>query len=103
MTLSTEAIDATEAKNSAGTAKRTRSSSLRSAATRMILGLTLMIAVTTSVGCFVPIYSARPERRVQQLLYTSENLRAIVDEWERFWQLDAPSHLTPIRTHGGVL
>lgn len=53
--------------------------------------------------CFLPIYSARPERRVQQLLYTSENLRAVVDEWERFWQLDAPSHLTPIRTHGGVL
>ncbi|MBB3209369.1 MULTISPECIES: hypothetical protein [Pirellulaceae] len=102
MTLSTEAIDATEAKNSAGSATRTRST-LHSAAMRMILGLTMMIAVSTSVGCFLPIYSARPERRVQQLLYTSENLRAVVDEWERFWQLDAPSHLTPIRTHGGVL
>ncbi|MFG0289916.1 MAG: hypothetical protein ACF8CQ_17180 [Rhodopirellula sp. JB044] len=102
MTLSTAAIDATEAKTSAGPATRTRSA-LKSAAMRMILGLTLMVAISTSVGCFVPIYSARPERRVQQLLYTSENLRAIVDEWERFWQLDAPSHLTPIRPHGGVL
>jgi hypothetical protein len=63
----------------------------------------LAIAMTTSVGCFLPIYSARPERRVQQLLYTSEDLRSIVDEWERFWFLDAPSHMTTIRTHGGVL
>lgn len=59
--------------------------------------------IMTSVGCFVPIYSARPERRVQQLLYTSEDLRSLVEEWERFWHLDQPSHMTPIRTHGGLL
>ena len=59
--------------------------------------------LTTSVGCFVPIYSAKPERRVQQLLFTSDDLRAMVDEWERFWFMDSPSHLTPIRTHGGIL
>lgn len=63
----------------------------------------LAVAVTSSVGCFVPLYSARPERRVQQLLYTSEDLRSLVDEWERFWFLDSPSHMTTIRTHGGVL
>ena len=72
-------------------------------ACRMILGLTLMLTVMTSVGCFLPIYSARPERRVQQLLFTSDNLRQIVDDWERFWQLDSPSHMSPIRTHGGIL
>ncbi|WP_391564901.1 hypothetical protein [Allorhodopirellula solitaria] len=76
---------------------------MRAFATRMVFSAALMMTAMTSVGCFLPIYSARPERRVQQLLYTSENLRAMVDEWERFWQLDAPSHLTPIRTHGGVL
>ena len=59
--------------------------------------------LTTTVCCFVPIYSARPERRVQQLLFTSDDLRAMVDEWERFWFMDSPSHLTPIRTHGGIL
>ena len=63
----------------------------------------LAVAVTSSVGCFVPLYSARPERRVQQLLYTSEDLRSLVDEWERFWFLDSPSHMTPIRTHGGIM
>lgn len=70
---------------------------------RMILSCTLAVTVMSSVGCFLPIYSSRPERRVQQLLFTSDNLRQIVDDWERFWQLDQPSHLTPIRTHGGIL
>jgi len=85
------------------TTPRNRRRPVRSLMMRACLGVALMLAISTSVGCFLPIYSARPERRVQQLLYTSENLRAVVDEWERFWQLDAPSHLTPIRTHGGIL
>lgn len=85
------------------TMTRSQNASVHSIWMRAVLGMVLMISITTSVGCFLPIYSARPERRVQQLLYTSENLRAVVDEWERFWQLDAPSHLTPIRTHGGIL
>jgi hypothetical protein len=75
----------------------------RSVMSRLVLGCVLMAGLATSVGCFVPIYSSRPERRVQQLLYTSEDLRSLVDEWERFWFLDSPSHMTPIRTHGGVL
>lgn len=71
---------------------------------RRLIQLTLLAAcLTPSVGCFVPIYSARPERRVQQLLWTSEDMRSIRDEWERFWFMDSPSHLTPIRTHGGIL
>ena len=71
---------------------------------RRLMQLTLLVAcLSTTVGCFVPIYSARPERRVQQLLYTSEDLRSLVDEWERFWFLDSPSHMTPIRTHGGIM
>ncbi len=71
---------------------------------RRLMRLTLLaVCLTTTVGCFVPIYSARPERRVQQLLYTSEDLRSLVGEWERFWFLDSPSHMTPIRTHGGIL
>jgi len=73
-------------------------------AMRRALQLTILaVCLSTSVGCFLPIYSARPERRVQQLLFTSEDLRMIVDEWERFWFLDSPSHLTPLRTHGGII
>jgi hypothetical protein len=71
---------------------------------RRLMQITLLAAcLATTVGCFVPIYSARPERRVQQLLFTSEDLRSLMEEWERFWFLDSPSHLTPIRTHGGIL
>lgn len=71
---------------------------------RRLMQLTfLAVCLTTTVGCFVPIYSARPERRVQQLLYTSEDLRSLVDEWERFWFLDSPSHMSPVRTHGGIM
>ena len=71
---------------------------------RRVLQLVFLAAcLSTTTGCLLPIYSSRPERRVQQLLYTSEDLRSIVDEWERFWFLDSPSHMTPIRTHGGIM
>jgi hypothetical protein len=36
-------------------------------------------------------------------MFTSENLRLILDEWERIWMLDQPSHMTPHRTHGGII
>ncbi len=69
------------------------------------LGWLLLVACTTMplVGCAIPIYSANPARRAQQLIYTSENFRAILHEWERFWFLDQPSHMTPYRVHGGVI
>jgi hypothetical protein len=73
-------------------------------AMRRVLQLALLtVCLSTSVGCMLPLYSATPERRVQQLLFTSEDLRMIVDEWERIWFLDSPSHLTPLRTHGGII
>jgi hypothetical protein len=59
--------------------------------------------ICTAVGCIIPAYSGDPARRTQQLVYTSENLRLIHDEWERFWFLDQPDHQTPFRTHGGTI
>src|SRR5881392_3622553 len=53
-------------------------------------------------GCFINIYSSDPNRRVQELLNTSEDLRQIEYEWERIWFTDQPSHLTPERIHGGI-
>ena len=50
----------------------------------------------------LPRYAAYPPKRVEELLTDSENLRLVGDDWERFWFLDQPSHLTPFRTHGGV-
>src|SRR5262245_45125652 len=50
----------------------------------------------------LPHYAAWKPRRVEELLVDSENLRQGGDDWERFWLLDQPSHLSPFRTHGGV-
>ena len=71
---------------------------------RTVLFATLAAAslVATS-GCFIPMYSADPARRAQQLIFTSEDLRTFLDEWERVWFLDQPSHMKPLRTHGGII
>jgi len=70
---------------------------------RVLCGIFLAVLVSSNIGCFLPIYSGTPERRARQLLYTSENLRLLLDEWERFWFLDQPDHMTPFRTHGGII
>jgi len=63
----------------------------------------LCLCLAPSIGCILPAYSADPVRRTQQLIFTSENLRLILDEWERLWFLDQPDHMTPYRTHGGII
>ena len=35
----------------------------------------------------IPAYSADPARRTQELMFTSESLRMMLDEWERAWML----------------
>ena len=70
---------------------------------RLILASLLCTFIATSSGCFVPIYSGDPVRRTRQLIFTSEDLRSLLDEWERFWFLDQPSHMKPYRTHGGII
>lgn len=70
---------------------------------KLFLVVVLGLLVSTSIGCVIPLYSADPARRTQQLIFTSENLRLILDEWERAWLLDQPDHMTPYRTHGGII
>ncbi|HMP78394.1 MAG TPA: hypothetical protein PKD54_02970 [Pirellulaceae bacterium] len=70
---------------------------------RLFTGAILAIALFSSIGCFVPIYDADPAVRVRQLIYTSEDLRNLRDEWHRFWFLDMPDHQTPYKTHGGII
>ena len=67
---------------------------------RLIL---ILLLCTAGAGCILPAYSGDPSRRARQLLFTSEDMRLLLDDWERFWMLDQPSHLTPFRTHGGVI
>jgi len=70
---------------------------------RLLLVCVLALALFGSVGCIIPAYSGDPVRRTRELIYTSENLRLFLDEWERVWLLDQPSHLTPYRVHGGII
>ena len=70
---------------------------------KLFLGLAVLMLISTTTGCILPAYSGDPARRTQELIYTSENMRNINDEWERFWFLDQPNHMTPYRTHGGII
>jgi hypothetical protein len=69
----------------------------------LLLGVLLGTSVATSTGCLIPMYSGDPQRRTQELMNSSENLRLFLDDWERTWLLDQPSHLSPFRTHGGII
>ena len=70
---------------------------------RWLLTVVTVCSLASRTGCLLPIYSADPARRAQQLINTSENLRAMLDTWERIWFLDQPSHLTPHSVHGGII
>jgi hypothetical protein len=70
---------------------------------RLIMGTLLALVLSANVGCFLPIYSGDPAVRTKELLFTSEDFRMILEEWERIWFLDQPSHLSPRRVHGGVI
>jgi hypothetical protein len=63
----------------------------------------LGVSIGTSTGCFLPIYSGDPVNRTQELIFTSENLRLFLEDWQRIWFQDQPSHLSPYRTHGGII
>jgi len=69
----------------------------------LLMTLACGLLLSSLVGCLIPAYSADPARRTQELMFTSENLRLFLDDWERIWFLDQPSHLTPYRTHGGIM
>lgn len=70
---------------------------------KLLLAVMFGVLIGTTTGCILPGYSGDPNRRVQQLMYTSENERLLLDEWERLWMLDQPDHCTPYRTHGGII
>ena len=61
----------------------------------LLLALACGLLVCTTAGCIIPAYSADPVRRTQELMFTSENLRLFLDEWERIWFLDQPDHRRP--------
>jgi hypothetical protein len=69
---------------------------------RFTIWLLTGLCLASQTGCLLNIWSSDPDRRMKQMMTVSENLRMIEEEWERFWLIDQPSHLTPNRTHGGI-
>ncbi len=70
---------------------------------KLLLAVVAAVGLSANTGCLLPIYSADPAQRAQQLIFTSEDLRAFLDEWERIWFLNQPSHMRPFRVHGGII
>ena len=70
---------------------------------RLLMAAILGLLLSSASGCFLPIYSGDQPTRTSELIFTSENLRLILEEWQRIWFLDQPSHLSPYRTHGGII
>ena len=70
---------------------------------RLVFATLLAGVLSSSTGCFLPIYSGDPAQRTQQMIFTSEDLRQLLLEWERIWFLDMPSHMAPNRVHGGII
>ncbi|MCE9526808.1 MAG: hypothetical protein K8R36_12225 [Planctomycetales bacterium] len=70
---------------------------------RFIIAAFCLLALCANVGCLIPAYSGDPAIRTRELIYTSEDFHNLREEWERFWFLDQPSHLSPRRVHGGVI
>lgn len=70
---------------------------------RLVFAALLSVTLGSTVGCILPIYSGDPAIRTRQLIFTSENLRQIMNQWERIWFLDQPDHMAPDRIHGGVI
>jgi hypothetical protein len=70
---------------------------------RLLMAAILSLPLGATTGCILPIYSGDPATRTQELIFTSENLRLFLEEWQRIWFLDQPSHLSPYRTHGGII
>ena len=69
---------------------------------RVLFVLLAAGSALSASGCYLPIYSSDPQRRVRQLINTSEDLRQIENEWERFWFTDHPSHLSFERVDGAL-
>ena len=69
---------------------------------RLLTLAVVAVLALANTGCFINIWSSDPNVRMQQLMNVSEDLRQIGYEWQRIWFTDQPSHLTPVRVHGGL-
>ncbi|HVS35059.1 MAG TPA: hypothetical protein VMS17_05720 [Gemmataceae bacterium] len=69
---------------------------------RLFLAFAVGGVLLGSSGCFVNEYSSNPNTRMVELLNQSEDLRQLAEEWERFWMIDHPSHMSYDRVDGAL-
>jgi len=69
---------------------------------RALAGFALGLLLLSNTGCLLNKYPSNPTERMETLIFESEDLRQIREEWKRFWFADQPSHLTYDRVHGGI-
>jgi hypothetical protein len=70
---------------------------------RLCLLMVCFCIALSNTGCFINMWSSDPNTRLNEQLNVSEDLRQAQKEWERFWMIDQPSHMTPDRVHGGIM
>jgi hypothetical protein len=70
---------------------------------RLFMTMTLACLAFSNTGCFINMWSSDPNTRLREELNVSEDLRQAQKEWERFWMIDQPSHMTPTMVHGGIM
>jgi hypothetical protein len=70
---------------------------------RLFMAMMLACLALSNTGCFINMWSSDPNTRLEEEMNVSEDLRQAQKEWERFWMIDQPSHLTPTRVNGGIM
>ena len=71
---------------------------------RLVLVAATYAALISTAGWFRGVQAEADDdkMRMERLIYESEDMRNIREEWRRFWYGDSPSHLPPERVHGCI-
>jgi hypothetical protein len=69
---------------------------------RFILLIVTAVVLAANAGCLLNEYPSDETERMKVLMNQSEDLRQLGLQWERFWMVDHPSHLTYDRIDGGL-
>ena len=69
---------------------------------QMFFVIAVALLAASNNWSFLDSAPSEPDARMEQLLNQSEGSGQIQGEWARPWMNDQPSHLTPIRVHGGI-
>ncbi len=71
---------------------------------RLVLVAAAYAALISTAGWFRGVQAevADDNIRMEQMLFQSEDLRNIREEWRLFWNSDTPTQVEPERVHGRI-